>query len=66
MISIILVAIVGGGLVSRSFVLFKRIGHPDYAGQEKKLLQQAIGGILVAFVFVMIIAMVLKFGGFEQ
>ena len=66
MYSIIFVAIVGGTLVARSFLLFRRIGHPDYAGQEKKLFTQAITGIIAAFVLVLAVAAFLKFSELEQ
>ncbi|TAE29955.1 MAG: hypothetical protein EAZ92_05330 [Candidatus Kapaibacterium sp.] len=66
MISIIIVALVGGTLVARSFLLFKRIGREEYKGQEKYLLTQAIGGILVAFILVLVISAVLKFTGMED
>lgn len=66
MYSIIFVAIVGGTLVARSFLLFRRIGRPEYAGQDKKLLSQAIWGIIISFVMVLAVSAFLKFSEFEQ
>lgn len=66
MYSIIFVAVVGGTLVARSFLLFRRIGRPEYAGQDKKLLSQAIWGIIISFVLVLAVSAFLKFSEFEQ
>jgi hypothetical protein len=66
MIGIIIVAIVGGALVARSFMLFKRIGREEYKGQEKYLLTQALGGIFIAFVLVLAVSAVMKFLGADE
>ncbi len=64
--SILFVAIVGGTLVARSFLLFRRVGTPEYAGQDKKLLSQAMWGIIIAFVMVLAVSAFLKFAEVEQ
>jgi hypothetical protein len=61
MIPTLVVAIVGGVLVARSFLLFKRIGREEYKGQEKYLLTQALGGVFLAFVLVLVVAAVVRF-----
>jgi hypothetical protein len=66
MIGIIIVALVGGTLVARSFLLFKRIGREEYKGQEKYLLTQALGGVFIAFVLVLVVSAIMKFTGVDE
>lgn len=66
MYAILFVAVVGGTLVARSFLLFRRVGRPGYEGQDKKLLTQSIWGIIICFVLVLAVSAFLKFSEFEQ
>lgn len=66
MVAIILVTIVGGTLVARSFLLFRRVGRPEYAGQDKKLLSQAMWGIIISFVLGLVVMAFWKYFELEQ
>jgi hypothetical protein len=66
MYAILFVAVVGGTLVARSFLLFRRVGRPGYEGQDKKLLSQAMWGIIISFVLVLAVSAFLKFSELDQ
>ncbi len=66
MLSILLVAVIGGGFVSRGFVLFKRLGRPEYAGKEKEIINQLLITAAIFFTVAFVVSLALKYLEFEQ
>jgi uncharacterized membrane protein YidH (DUF202 family) len=66
MLSILIVAIVGGGFVIRGFVLIKKFGTPEYKDREKELVNKLITSAVIFFTVALVVAAALKMMNAEQ